>query len=148
MTRKFVAVLLLLASMTMLGQSKKSAKRATAPAKKVTLSAQELAFRNALAEARKQTKTKEGADYEVALSTEFVRRHGKSMDRCTAIPNADLRSFDILAKVTADGSSSDLMVWPETNVATCVKKDMVGEVFPKPPHHNYWAHIYMEMRPE
>jgi hypothetical protein len=133
MIRKLAALLLVALSAAAVGQSK---------------TGKETVFKEALEQARRNSKTTEGGKYDAALATLFGQRHVNSMDRCTSIAAPDLRSFEIVMQIAADGSATHIMVSPETNVSTCVKKDLMGEVFVRPPHSDYWAHIPVELRAE
>ena len=133
MNRILVAVLVLAAGVAAIGQSKTT---------------RELSYKEALEQAQKNSKTSDGATYDAAVSTYFGQHYGPIMDKCTSGPSPDLRTFEIVFRVAADGAASHIMVWPETKVATCVRKNLAGAVFLKPPQRDYWAHIHMELRAE
>lgn len=133
MSKVFVAALLLAASVAAIGQSK---------------AGKDLSFKEAIEQARKNSKTTAGAAYDAAIATEFGQHYGHTMERCTSGSAPDLRTFEIVFQVAANGMLSHVMVSPETKTAVCVKNDLVGAIFAKPPQKDYWAHIYMELRAE
>ncbi len=104
-------------------------------------------FQAALAEAKSNAKTAAGAKYDDSFGISFGRRVPDIMVDCTKnASDADLATFDLVAKVASDGSLEDVMVGPETKVARCLRDRMPRSGYPTPPRPHYWVFENMKIK--
>jgi hypothetical protein len=102
-------------------------------------------FDQAVIEAKANLETPAGKAYDVAIAKHFEEHFGPVLSQCfESTPKPDASSFDMVFVLSSEGKSRDILVWPETNVATCFAAHLRATALPVPPKDGYLA--YMEMR--
>ncbi|MGO9314900.1 MAG: hypothetical protein ACLQBD_01840 [Syntrophobacteraceae bacterium] len=93
--------------------------------------AAEDSFSAALAKAKENTTSEAGGRYDEEFGASFGSRHAHVMSHCTAgASDADLETFDLVAKVSASGKIEKVLVRPETKVATCLTTPVTPYISP------------------
>jgi hypothetical protein len=97
-------------------------------------------FDVALKAADDNLKSKKGERYD----RDFARKAGpwlaNAMARCTkGLPDSELGPFTILVRVGSSGTAEEVLVRPETKVASCLKPLFVAAKHPKPPGPSWWV---------
>jgi hypothetical protein len=103
-------------------------------------------FSEALAEAEANLATPEGRAYDRSLAVYLRQENAVVLNGCfktTAKP--DLTSFEVVFRVAKDGRVLDAVVWPETNVGTCLRDGLTAKTFPLPPKDAYRAQLRMNL---
>jgi hypothetical protein len=90
-------------------------------------------------------RTPEGKKYDEQLGTEFVQKHMAPLRQCKQSSGDDLRNFWILVKLDRDGTTKEVLLYPETKLGTCARAALLKETFASPPRPAYWVSIYMQM---
>lgn len=85
-----------------------------------------------------------GKEYEARFIRHFGENHTSSMRRCSQQNPQDLQPFDLFAEVDEQGEISDISMAQSTPVALCLKKALLGSIFPMPPFAPF--HIEIEMK--
>ena len=102
-------------------------------------------FDKAVVGAKANLATPAGRAYDQALSAHFESHNGEVMSQCfQATPHPDASPFEMVFNLSSAGKAREVLVWPETNIASCFKKRLNAASFPAPPKDDYLA--YMEMR--
>jgi hypothetical protein len=90
-------------------------------------------------------RTPEGKKYDEQLGTEFAQKHMGPLRQCKQGAGGDLRNFWILVKLDRDGTTKEVLLYPETKLGTCARAALLKETFAPPPRSEYWVSIYMQM---
>lgn len=90
-------------------------------------------------------RTPEGKKYDEQLGTEFVQKHMGPLRECKQSSGGDLRNFWILVKLDRDGTTKEVLLYPETKLGTCARAALLKETFAPPPRAAYWVSIYMQL---
>ncbi len=93
----------------------------------------EPAFAELLARARKDIATKEGPAYDIVIGKQVGRRHAHDVGMCVNASPVAPEPFKIVLVVEESGKVTTVALSAETAVATCIRKALVTEKFPKPP---------------
>jgi len=105
-------------------------------------------FDQALAAAKANVETPEGEKYDTDFGKQFGERYVDTMVRCTTgVAEADFARFDLLIRVSRDGSVEGALVQPNTKVASCLRREVVKGKFLRPPRGSYWVRIEMSLTP-
>ena len=105
-------------------------------------------FDAAVTEAKNNTKSPEGAEYDQVFGKSFAEKHKKTLVLCVeGLKGKDLDPFDIVARVAPNGRLESLGTRPQTKVATCLARRMKDDSYPPPPKPRWWVHIRMTIRP-
>ncbi|MDP9194733.1 MAG: hypothetical protein M3P06_23805 [Acidobacteriota bacterium] len=103
-------------------------------------------FDDALAAAKANAKTSEGANYDTTFGRAFAEKHAGTMVRCTQeVPVAGLANFDLLVNVDGAGVVDQVLVRPTTEVARCLQAAVQKDTYPEPPEPKYWVHVAMSI---
>src|SRR5262245_1455539 len=71
---------------------------------------------------KKNASTPAGQQYDRALAAHFERNNGPLMQKCFGSTKApDTRSFEMVFRVSKAGKIVEALVWPETNIAACLR---------------------------
>lgn len=104
-----------------------------------------------LADARtaveKNLSTPEGKKFDDQMGTEFVSKHLGPLRQCKQTAGDDLRSFWILLKLNQDGTTNEILLYPETKLGTCARTALLKDTFLPPPRPGYWVSVYMKLAP-
>ncbi len=95
-------------------------------------------FASRVAEAKRASATKEGAQYEAALESNIVA----AIQSCIPLGSTDpanLGSFTLVGDVTANGALKSVAFEPETRVSTCFASRFSKALLPNPPKTNQAA---------
>jgi len=90
-------------------------------------------------------KTPEGKAYDGQLGNDFLQKHLSEVRDCKGNAAGDFRSFWILFKLAKDGSSKEILLYPETKLGACARQSLLKDRFPSPPRADYWASIYFKI---
>ena len=104
-------------------------------------------FKAAQVAASQNEETPAGARY----VGEFATRFGELspvLQECTrqAAPG-EIATFDVLARIGADGAVEEARVQPETRVALCLCDKVRKARFGPPPEPGWWVQVRMDIRP-
>jgi hypothetical protein len=102
-------------------------------------------FASALETAKNNERTPAGASYDGDFGKQFGRFAGV-LGQCTRDAPADTIPFDLVARIGPGGAVEDVMVRPETAVATCLSAKVRGVSFSPPPEPGWWVQVHMEIR--
>jgi len=91
-------------------------------------------YEAALIEAKMNVKTAEGAKYDAEFGRQFGKRYLDTMARCTKDADGkDVAPFDVLVRLAKDGAPEEVLVHPDTKVATCLRQEVRTGKFLEPP---------------
>jgi hypothetical protein len=102
-------------------------------------------FADARAEVERNLNTPDGKKFDEQMGTEFVSRHLQPLRQCKQTAGDDLRSFWILLKLNKDGTTSEILLYPETKLGTCARAALLKDTFLPPPRPAYWVSVYMKL---
>jgi hypothetical protein len=87
--------------------------------------------------------TSAGYKYYKQVGTEFGEKHEATMAPCRASVSANDIDLvkNIFVKLAADGTVTDVLVTPETNLAQCLRNELSKFKFSPPPASNYWVKL-------
>jgi hypothetical protein len=106
--------------------------------------AKEETFADALKAAKDTWATPEGKAYYDALAS-VTDQYEAAISACIeANKSADVASFQVVAKLDANGAVTKTLTQPETEVAACFAGNVKPIKYPKPPKANQW--ILIDMR--
>ena len=111
-------------------------------------SRQEL-FNRLVAQAKANLETPAGREYDKVLSKHLEKNTGGVVKACfdAAAPKPDPSRFEVVLTILKDGKMRDVSVWPETNIALCVKPKMAAFTAPPPPSDGFLAYVEMTFEP-
>jgi hypothetical protein len=89
--------------------------------------------------------TPEGKAFDQQMGAEFVTKHLGPLRQCKQTASDDLRSFWILVKLNKDGTTSEILLNPETKLGTCARAALLRDKFLSPPRPAYWVSVYMKL---
>jgi hypothetical protein len=106
--------------------------------------ATEVRFSEALARAKADLSTPEGHDYDRVLSAFLREQNAAVLTACfKSIQTPDKSPVELVFLLDRRGGVLDALVWPETNIGSCLKDGLKAKTFPAPPRDSYWAHQRM-----
>lgn len=91
----------------------------------------------------------EGEDYRRLVNEFLATRHSKTMRDCfNTTQDPWTANFELIGFVDSTNSLVDVVVKPETNIATCFATGLLNSIFPKPPKlkETDLYPIYLEVR--
>ena len=92
-------------------------------------------------------KTTVGKQYDEEIGKEFLSKYLASIKQCKqSASGTSMDSFDILQKLNRGGKVEEILVYPETPIATCTRDTLVTGAFSPPPHDHYWVNIHMQLK--
>ena len=107
--------------------------------------AKEETFADALKAAKDTWATAEGKAYDDALVASVTDQYDDAISTCIeANKSPDVASFQVVAKIDANGAVTKTLTQPETEVAKCFASNVKEIKYPKPPKANQW--ILIDMR--
>ena len=107
--------------------------------------AQEENFADALKAAKDTWATPEGKAYDDALVASVTDQYETAIGVCIeGNKSPDVPSFQVVAKIDANGAVTKTLTQPETDVAACFAGSVKQIKYPKPPKANQW--ILIDMR--
>lgn len=81
------------------------------------------------------------------MGKEFGAAYGPKLSECAKqVKQPELRDFEVLVKLSLNGGVEDALVKPETNLASCLKDQLVGGSLPVPETGGYWVRIGMKLK--
>ena len=87
----------------------------------------------------------EGKAYDERLGKEFMEKQLATMKRCKESAGKVLQSFWMLLKLDKDGAVKEVLLHPETKMATCARETLLKSTFSPPPKPGYWVSVYMKL---
>ncbi len=103
-------------------------------------------FDQLLAQARQDMATKEGSAYDIVIGKQFASRHARDVGACVDASAAAPDPFKLIVVVGDTGKVTTVTLSAETPVATCIRKVLEKEKFPKPPFAPFHDLIEMAFR--
>ncbi len=102
----------------------------------------------ALAAVDANLKTAAGKQYDELLGKEFPEKYLSSVRECKqSLPGGtSIDPFDMFLRLDADGKVQEVLVYPETPFANCVRAALMAGGFSHPPHGDYWINIHMQLK--
>jgi hypothetical protein len=112
-----------------------------------SLTGEQSAFDQALAEAERNAKRPAGHAFEAAVGKEFGATYGPKLSGCAKqVKKRDLRDFDVLMKLSQNGRVQEAMVRPETNLALCLRDQLKEASLPVPETEGYWVRVGLKLK--
>jgi hypothetical protein len=97
-------------------------------------------FDAALKAANDNLQSKKGKRYDADFALKAGPWLANAMAHCTKeLPDSDLCPFTILVRVNASGIAEEVLAWPITKVARCLKPLFACAMHPKPPGPSWWV---------
>jgi hypothetical protein len=90
-------------------------------------------------------RTPEGKKFDEQMGTEFMQKHIGPLRQCKQSSGSDLRSFWILLKLDKDGTTKEVLLYPETKLGICAREALLKDRFSYPPQPSYWVSIYLKL---
>lgn len=102
----------------------------------------------ALAAVNANLKTAAGKQYDELIGKEFPEKCWSDVRRCKqSLPaGTPTDPFDMFLKLNTDGKVQEVLVYPETQFAGCIRNALLAGKFSNPPHDAYWINIHMELK--
>jgi hypothetical protein len=101
-----------------------------------------MSFDDAVKAAAANAATAQGKIYAAEVSRHFAEQHLISLKECTSAANEpDKTPFTLALKVGKKGLVEQVLVKPETRVATCMARGVVKDHLKKPPSPGYWVAV-------
>ena len=93
-------------------------------------------------------KTPAGKQYDETIGKEFSANHLSNVKQCkqSAPAGASTDPFDMLLKLDAKGNVQEVLIYPETPLAVCMRAALLDGKFSIPPHSDYWVNIHMQFK--
>jgi len=91
-------------------------------------------------------KTSEGKAYDAEIGQAFMKNYAPVVKSCKEKAAGDLRPFDMLIRVDEGGASKEVLLFPLTKLAQCLRPALLSGTFPKPPKTDYWFDIHLELK--
>lgn len=105
-------------------------------------------FDKYVAEAKANLATPAGHTYDIAINKHFEEHFGPAMAGCfESTPNPDTSRFEMVFVLASDGKPSEILVWPQTNIAKCFSAKLAGVALPTPPRDKYLAYMEQKFEP-
>ena len=105
-------------------------------------------FSRALSEAKTNLQSPEGHDYDRSLSAFLRQQNAIVLGRCfKSVDSPDKNAFEMVFQIAAAGEVRDARVWPETDIAVCLRDGLKVLKFPPPPRDAYWATSRVSLAP-
>ncbi|HEY1270370.1 MAG TPA: hypothetical protein VGF08_00210 [Terriglobales bacterium] len=102
---------------------------------------------DARAAVRRNLQTPEGTLYDADISEEFPEQYRRSLQQCTEnTPEKELANFEVFMNVGGDGAVRRALVSPETQVALCLRQEVLKGSFSAPPKPGYWVRIELRLK--
>lgn len=91
-----------------------------------------------------------GKAYQEELGRAFGKEHSGTVGACAkSLKRPALTNFSMLIEAEPDGHIRDILLKPETNLATCVRDRLKAWKAPAPPKGpSYWAQIDVVLQPK
>lgn len=99
----------------------------------ITAQSVEPTFADLLARARKDIATTEGSAYDIVIGKQFGSRRARDVGTCVNASPGVPEPFKIVLVVAESGKVTTMALSAETPVATCIRRILIKEKFPKPP---------------
>lgn len=99
---------------------------------------------DALAAVNANLKTPEGKQYDARLGTELPQKYGTDIRKCKSAPVSG--PFDLFVKLNSEGKVTEVLFYPESDMAKCVANALGTAQFSPPPHGDYWVNIHLEFK--
>ena len=90
-------------------------------------------------------KTQEGKSFDERMGKEFIAKHMDPLRNCKAPSGNDMTNFWLLLKLDKDGAVEEVLLHPETKLATCARPAYLKDKILAPPHPDYWVGIYLQL---
>ena len=105
-------------------------------------------FDAAIAAVDANLKTAAGKQYEEVIGKEFPEKFRPSLRQCkqSLAAGTNLEPFDMFLKLNAEGKVLVVLVYPETQLATCTRDALLTGKFSNPPHDDYWINIHLQLK--
>jgi len=102
----------------------------------------------ALSAVETNLKTSAGKQYDDLIGKEFPEKFLPSVRQCkqSLPPGATIDPFDMFLKLNSDGKVQEVLVYPETQFAGCLRTALLAGKFSSPPHGDYWINIHMQLK--
>jgi hypothetical protein len=93
-------------------------------------------------------KTSAGKQYDELIGKEFPERYLSGVRQCKqSLPaGTSIDPFDMFVRLNADGKVLEVLVYPETQFASCVRNALLAGKFSNPPHDSYWINIHLQLK--
>ncbi|HQU15809.1 MAG: hypothetical protein B7Z66_03430 [Chromatiales bacterium 21-64-14] len=89
-----------------------------------------------------------GQRYENTVIRQYQATYPATLHACIkSQPAADLSAFDVALVIGRDGAVTQVLVWPVTGVASCLRERLLHEHFQRPPFAPFHSHIHMTFSP-
>lgn len=104
-------------------------------------------FDIALKAADDNKKSKEGKRYDELFGLKAAPWVAKALAECTkGLSATELGPFTVLVRVGKSGRAEEVIVWPLSQVAECLKPYFVVAECPKPPGPSWWVRVDIAIR--
>jgi hypothetical protein len=90
--------------------------------------------------------TQAGKQYDEAIGKEFPPKFAGVFRECKQSSEKDPPSFDVFLKLDAQGKVNEVLAYPETTIAQCVRPALSSGKFSSPPHGDYWVSIHLQFK--
>jgi hypothetical protein len=90
--------------------------------------------------------TQAGKQYDETIGKEFSPKYGEVFHNCKQPSEKVPPSFDIFLKLDAQGKVTEMLAYPETAMAQCVRPALSSGKFSAPPHGDYWVSIHLQFK--
>jgi hypothetical protein len=90
--------------------------------------------------------TDAGKQYDASLGKEFPPKYSATFHECKQSGERVPPSFDIFLKLDAQGKVLQMLAYPETPLANCVRPALSAGKFSPPPRADYWVSIHLEFK--
>ncbi len=92
--------------------------------------------------------TPDGKQYDDLIGKEFPERYLSSVKQCKqSLPaGTAIDPFDMFLKLSAEGKVQEVLVYPETQFAGCIRTALLAGKFSSPPRGDYWINIHLQLK--
>ena len=101
----------------------------------------------ALAAVNANLKTSAGKQYDELIGKEFPEKYWSEVRKCKqSLPGTSTDPFDMFLRLNADGKVQEVLIYPETRFASCIRDAVLVGKFTNPPHDTYWINIHVQIK--
>jgi hypothetical protein len=104
-------------------------------------------FRAALESAETNLSTEKGADFDKKMRASAGGWLRLEVERCTKeYGGTAFGPFTVLLRIGKSGKAEQVLVWPETHIADCLKPKFMSAIYPKPPKPSWWYKLDLRIK--
>jgi hypothetical protein len=102
-------------------------------------------LKDAVAAVDANQKTPEGKNYEGTLNGD-LQKYMPALRQCMKTENNKPADFDMFLRLTKEGKTDNVLIYPETAMAKCSQTALQNSQFSSPPQPEYWVNIHMQFK--